>query len=197
MPPPRENFDRQYYDRYYENPHTRAQTPDDIRLLAGHVLHYLKYLDIPVKTALDLGCGIGIWRDALRSWDHNIRYVGVESSGYVCDKYGWTRGSITTFKSRSKFDLIICQSVFQYLTSTDVDLALENMARLCRGALYLEIVTREDLEGNCEHTYTDSNIHIRSDAWYRRKIKPYFRNCGGGVFIPRDSDTVLYSLEYV
>ena len=194
--PPRHTFDHGYYDKYYENPRTRAVTPKDIRLLAGHVLHYLAYLHIPVRNALDLGCGIGLWRDALHAHDPGIRYVGVEASDYVCEKYGWTRGSITTFKSRTKFDLVICQSVFQYLPSSDVELALENMARLCRGALYLEIVTREDLDANCEHGHTDSNIHVRSDAWYRRKIKPHFRNCGGGVFLPADSHTVLYSLEY-
>ena len=194
--PPRDSFDREYYDRYYENPRTRAVTPRDIAVLARHVLHYLAYLRIPVNSALDLGCGIGLWRGALHELDPGIHYVGVESSDYACGKYDWTRGDITTFKSRTKFDLVICQSVFQYLPSRSVDLAIENMARLCRGALYLEIVTREDLEANCEHSGTDPNIHVRSDAWYRRKIKPYFHNCGGGVFIPADSDTVLYSLEY-
>lgn len=196
MPVPRERFDRNYYNRYYESARTRAVTPADIELLARHVWHYLAYLNIRVRTALDLGCGIGLWRDALHSIDSRIRYAGVESSEYVCNKYGWSRASITSFRSRSRFDLVICQSVLQYLASPEVVPALQNMARLCRGALYLEIVTREDLAAHCEHAYTDSAIHVRSDAWYRRRIKPLFRNCGGGIFVPADSDTVLYSLEY-
>ena len=41
---------------------------------------------------------------------------------------------------------MICQSVFQYVPAAEVRRGLRNLAGLCRGAAYLEVVTREDWE---------------------------------------------------
>ena len=70
------------------------------------------------------------------------------------------------FQGRGQYDLILCQSVIQYLGDKEAETALANIARLCREA-----------------------------AWYRKVMGRYFRSAGGGLFLPKDSHAVLYELE--
>ena len=90
---------------------------------------------------------------------------------------------------------MICQSVLQYLDREEALSAVSNLARLCRGLLYLEALTREDWELHCNRKVTDGRVHLRPADWYRRALSRHFRPLGGGIFLPHDSDAVLYSLE--
>jgi trans-aconitate methyltransferase len=144
---------------------------------------------------LDLGCGFGRWRDALAAHHPRATYTGVESSEYLCEKFSWERGSVTDYRGRGQYDLVICQGVLQYVDGAGVHRAVANLARLCRGALYLEIATRGDLQKNTDRTATDANVYARSAEWYRRIVERHFRGIGGGVFLPKDSPVVLYELE--
>jgi len=192
---PRTSFDHEYYERFYRDPETRAFERSDTESLVLSVMYCLRRLGVPVRTVLDVGCGLGLWKQPLGRYDPRIRYTGVETSLYLRRKYGWKSGSITTFKSSRKYDLVICQSVLQYLPARDARAALRNLASLCAGAMYLEIVTKEDWEENCDRRSTDGHIYLRTAAWYRKEILKYFTSCGGGVFLPNDSPVVLYELE--
>ncbi len=190
-------FEKSYYKRFYINPETRAVDEADITLLVNHICSYLRYLRIPVKSTIDMGCGLGLWKRPLERQFPGIRYTGVDSSAELCKQYGWKRGSLTSYRATKQSDLVICQSVLQYLPAKEVRPAIANLHSLCKGAMYLEIVTREDWEENCDQTRTDGDIHLRSALWYRRIIEKHFTNCGGGLFIPEDSTTVLYELEHL
>jgi len=190
-----ERFDRAYYDRFYRDPRTRVYDPAEVRRLCAFVLCYLDHLDVGVRRVLDLGCGLGYWRDALAELRPNVRYVGVELSGYLCEKYGWEQGSIVDYRGRGAFDLVVCQGVLQYLSAPEAEQAIANLARLCRGALYLEVLTKEDWERNCDRSLTDGAVHRRPASWYRRRLARDFVNGGGGVFVQRETGVVLYELE--
>ena len=192
----RSSFGRAFYHRFYASPDTPAVEPYELELLVDHVLAYLRYLDLDVTRVLDLGCGLGLWQSFLKARLTSLDYTGVEMSDTLCRDLGWTHASLSEFKSRRKYDLIICQSVFQYIPGQEVTDGLRNMARLCRGAMYLEVVTREDWDRNCDQTATDGAIHLRSVSWYRKRIARYFVNCGGGLFVPRHASVVLYELEH-
>jgi trans-aconitate methyltransferase len=191
----RTDFDEAYYRRFYVDRRTRAQDPREVRRLAAFVFAYLEYLRVPVRRVLDLGCGFGRWRDALAAHHPRATYTGVESSEYLCEKFGWERGGVAEYRGRGQYDLVICQGVLQYVDEAGVHRAMANLARLCRGALYLEIATRGDLQKNTDRTATDANVYARSADWYRRIIERHFRGIGGGVFLPKDSPVVLYELE--
>jgi 2-polyprenyl-3-methyl-5-hydroxy-6-metoxy-1,4-benzoquinol methylase len=194
----RSTFDEAYYRRFYDNPRSAVISRADVERLAKFVLHYLAYLHISVRSVLDVGCGVGLWRDVLRSYDRNITYKGLEVSQYVCDKYGWTRGSILDFTSRRKYDLVVCQGVLPYLNETDVGAALRNLHKLVRGALYLEAVTKEDRKnGVIDMDKTDGRIYLRGAKWYRKRISRYFIGCGGGLFFPLDTHAALFELEKI
>ncbi|HKU42814.1 MAG TPA: class I SAM-dependent methyltransferase [Polyangiales bacterium] len=188
-------FDEAYYRRYYEDPKTRVASEADAKRLAQLLGAYLSYLDQPVRNVLDLGAGMGQMRAALRGEFPNASYLGVERSEYACRRFQLRQGSVVDFKARGRFDLVICKGVLQYLDKRDCERALANLAELCRGCLYLEALTREDWEENCDRTRTDGAVHLRPAKWYRERLRKRFRSAGAGVFVHERSPVVLYSLE--
>ena len=189
-------FDRRYYERFYLDPKTRVTDPTAIARLGDFVCTYLQYLPIEVSRALDLGCGIGHWRDVLRRHFPAASYQGVEVSDYLCEQFGWQRGSVVDYRSKARFDLVICQGVLPYLGAREAKRAIENLAALCRGALYLEAITSDDYEsGVIDKRRTDASMQLRRAAWYRRALAPHFVAAGGGVWVAKRAKVALYALE--
>jgi SAM-dependent methyltransferase len=192
----RREFDRAFFRRYYKTGSTAVISSDEVERRARFVLAYLAHLRIGVRSVLDAGCGTGMWKRALHRLDRSISYTGIEGSEYLCQRYGWIHGSIADFATRRRYDLVVCQDVMQYVDARDVERAIEVMARACRGALYFDVPTRDDIEdGLLDLRRTDRRIHVRSALWYRRRLRKHFVSAGGGVFLPRDSRTVLLALE--
>lgn len=190
-------FDREFFDRFYRRRATRASTPEEFRKLTRLVLAYLEYLEIEVRTVLDLGCGLGRWEDALTSHDPRIRYTGVDISAWACETYGWQQASVETFRSRDRYDLVICQDVLPYLDKDTLARAVDNIARHCRGAAYLQVVTREDWDKDVvDPTRTDGRMNRYEADWYRRTLGRHFLNCGAGIFVPIKSDVVIWEMEH-
>jgi len=195
-PTVRRNFDRAFFKRYYHDASTAVAHSGEALRRARFVLAYLDFLCVDVKNVLDAGCGVGLWRRALRRIDPSIAYTGIDTSEYLCQRYGWTRASITEFRSRQKFDLVICQDMLQYLDGSEVRRAVDSLARLCRGACYVDVPTREDVaERTLDLTRTDRRIHLRGVRFYRRLLDPHFVAAGGGVFIPRNARATILALE--
>lgn len=190
------SFDREYYARFYENPRTRVSDARQVQKLASFVCGYLGYLGIRVQRILDLGCGMGLWREPLARAFPRARYLGVEYSSYLCERLGWTQGSVVDFRAAKPFDLVVCQGVLPYLGTADARRALANLSNLCSGALYLEAVTREDAEsGVLDTERTDPGMHLRPRSFYARALAPNFTAVGGGVFVARSAEVPLYALE--
>lgn len=195
MSPSAFSFDEVYYQKFYRDRRTRVADRETCALLANFVFSYLDYLRLPVERVLDIGCGTGLWRREVRQRYPGAVYVGVERSEYACRKYGWEQGSVIDYRPTEDFDLVICQGVFQYLDDTEAEAALDNLPRLAPNALYLEILTAEDWERNCNREVTDGQVYLRSAAWYRKRLRRHFRSCGGGLFLAKGSPAVLYELE--
>lgn len=191
----RSRFDEAFFRRYYLERAARAHDARVQRRLAAFVFSYLDYLEVPVRRVLDLGCGLGLWRRELAARHPRATYTGVEASDYLCQTFGWEQGTVAGYRGRGQYDLVICQSVLQYVDDADVRRSIANLARLCRGALYLEIPTRRDWEEHCDREGSDGRIRLRGGQWYRRAIGKQFRSAGGGVFLPNESESVLLELE--
>jgi SAM-dependent methyltransferase len=188
-------FDANYYARYYRSAGTRVTEATDTARLVRYIGSYLKHIGQPVRNVLDLGCGLGQLQKPLRAEFPQARYVGVERSEYLCERYGFRQGSVVDFSSRSRFDLIICKGVLQYLTAREAESALRNLSELCRGCLYLEALTREDWQENCDQRRTDGAVYLRPASFYRRRLRGSFSSAGGGIFVHERSVAVLYALE--
>ena len=83
----------------------------------------------------------------------------------------------------------------QYLSAREAELAIANLAKVCRGALYFLALTKEDWAENCDQTRTDGAVHLRSVKWYAERLNRDFRNAGGGLFIARRAGVVSYALH--
>lgn len=192
----RREFDETYYTRYYFDADTRVAEPAYYDNLARFIGAYSGLLSVGVRSILDLGCGTGTFQKPLLKRFPKARYCGVDVSAYACELYGWERGSVVDYAD-DPFDLVICHDVLQYLGTGEAKRAMRNLDVLCNGMLYFSVLTTEDWEKNCDQSRTDSNVALRSAEWYRSRLKPFFRNLGGGAYLSRKCDIALYALEHL
>ena len=188
-------FDEAFFERYYGDPETRVADDSDAERLAALIAGIVDYTEIRVRRILDAGCGVGLLRAPLLARFPQATYTGLEYSEFLCRKFGWEQGSLADFESRTPFDLVVCHDVLQYLDDREAAQAITNLAKWCRGALYLEALTSLDWRQNVDRSRTDGNVHLRSGAWYRAQLDKHFKACGGGVFCSRRAGVALFELE--
>ena len=155
-------FDEAYYQRFYFDKKTSVIDPEHAKRLGTFVCSYLSYLRVPVQRVRDVGCGIGLWREAVQQHFPGVQYQGVEFSPYLCERYGWEQGSVVDWQpqDRQPFDLVICQGVLPYLNPGDLKKALNNLGSLSRGGLYIEAVAKEDYERDIiDEDLTDARLY--------------------------------------
>ncbi len=190
-------FNREYYRRYYLDPRTAVNTRDDMRRLARLIAAYLAYLELPVRRILDAGCGCGWLRAPFRRLLPSATYTGLEYSDYLCQRHGWTQGSLDRFASPKPFQLIVCNGVLQYLADRAAARALRNLARLSDGVLYFNALTLEDWRSNADRQRTDGNVHLRPARWYRARLRRSFVEIGAGLWLRRGLGVPIWRLEHV
>jgi 2-polyprenyl-3-methyl-5-hydroxy-6-metoxy-1,4-benzoquinol methylase len=188
-------FGAAYFRKYYYNAATRVTTTAEMRRRAELITAILRHARIPVRSILDAGCGIGLLHKAFASALPRARYVGLESSAYLCTRYGWTRGSLVDFAARAPSDLVICYDVLQYLDDRDAARAIANLAKLTGAALYVSALTREDWRANCDRSRTDRAVHLRPGEWYRRRLRRHFNYLGFGVWLRKGVTAILWDME--
>jgi hypothetical protein len=189
-------FDRQYYQRFYYNTRTAVNTRGDMQRLARFIAAYLRYLELPVRRILDAGCGCGWLRAPFGRLLPEATYTGLEYSEYLCNRHGWTQGSIDSFRSARRFELITCNGVLQYLDDRSAARALANLGRLSSGVLYFNALTAEDWRHIADRALTDGDVHIRDAGWYRTRLRRSFIEIGGGLWVRRGAGVALWSLEH-
>lgn len=168
------DYDRSYFDRWYRDPKHRVATSADVARKAALVVSIAEsLLQRRVRSVLDVGCGEGPWRLALKKLRPSIRYTGVDASPYVVDRFGTARniklgtfGQLGALRLRGAFDLIVCCDVLQYITIKDLAPGLRAIAARLGGVTYLEAYTTADaIEGDRRAW------HHRSPAEYRRAFR--------------------------
>jgi len=187
-------FDEAYYHRFYGDPRTRAASPAEQQRQARFIATYLRYLQVPVERILDVGCGLGRLLRQLEKAFPRAECMGVEVSSYLCDTYGWQCGDAQTYSDERPFDLVICSDVLGYLNKSDCARAVRNLSRLSRAALYLNVLTTEDLD-ICDPQHTDMNQKLRPVAWYRNHIDRHFVSVGGGLFMKKPLEYPVWHIE--
>ena len=188
-------FGAAYFDRFYESKTTRVYGEREVRRLARGVTGMIGWLGGDLHSVLDVGAGSGLWRDWFAARRPSVRYRSTDTSAYACERYGHERRDIARWRARQQFDLVVCQGVLQYLPDDDAESALENIAAMCRGFLYLEVVTQRDLRDACDTQRTDVEVHARTGAWYRARLRKHFTMLGCGLHYKKDGPLVFYELE--
>jgi hypothetical protein len=188
-------FGAEYFDRFYESKATRVYGKREISRLARGVTGMIGWLGGDLRSVLDVGAGAGLWRDWFAAHKKDVRYRSTDVSPYACERYGHEQRDIARWQARERFDLVVCQGVLQYLGDEDADRALENMAAMCRGFLYLEVLTARDLVEVCDRSRTDLAVHARPGSWYRARLRKHFTTVGCGLHYRKGGGLVFYELE--
>jgi SAM-dependent methyltransferase len=186
---------KQFYDRYYRNRRTRVVTPGEMTRRAELIVAFVRHVELPVRRILDAGCGLGLMRAPLLHGLPAARYTGLETSGYLCERYGWELGSIADWRPRRPFDLVVCYDVLQYLDTREAAAAMRALGRLCTGVLHFSALTLEDWREHCDRRRTDRAVHLRTADWYRARLRTDFVNAGSGMFVRRDAGLHLWTLD--
>jgi SAM-dependent methyltransferase len=193
--PPANNFTAAYFQKFYLNAATRVVTAAEMRSRAALIAGALRQCQIPVRSILDAGCGIGLLKQPFKKLLPRARYVGLEASEYLCGRYGWIRGSVVDFAPPTPADLLICYDVLQYLPDREAARAIVNFRRLTRAALYVSALTTQDWRENCDRSRTDRAVHLRSGAWYRQRLSKSFRYVGFGIWVRKNVTAILWQME--
>jgi SAM-dependent methyltransferase len=192
---PANNFNAAYFRKFYLNASTRVVTAAEMRSRAALIAGVLRQCQIPIRSILDAGCGMGLMRKPFEELLPRARYEGLEASQYLCGRFGWVQGSLTDFAPRKPFDLVVCYDVLQYLSDLEAARAIVNLGKLSRAALYVSALTTEDWRENCDRSRTDGAVHLRSGAWYRRRLNKSFRYVGFGIWVRKNVTAILWEME--
>jgi SAM-dependent methyltransferase len=188
-------FDEAYYHRFYEDPKTRVITAEEHDALAQFVFSFARYNKVEIKSVLDIGAGVGLWKRWIEKNVKGVAYVGTEVSQAMIKQHGYMHRDIARWRDRKKHDLIVCQGVLQYLPDPDVAPAVANIAAMSRGLVYMEVTTRADLRERCDTVRTDGDIFVRNGSYYRGILNKHLINVGCGLWWPKDRELPFYELE--
>jgi len=117
-PPPANNFGADYFRRFYLDPKTRVVTRAEMRSRAAVIASILGHIQIPVRRILDAGCGLGLLRGPLADLYPRARYSGLESSPYLCERFGWILGGLLVSRQVSPpipSPFMLCKSLLAQL----------------------------------------------------------------------------------
>jgi len=140
-----------------------------------------------VRNALDIGCGEGLWRAALRHERPHLAYTGIDSSAYAARRFGARRNirqgdiaSLDALAIRGSFDVVLCNDVLHYVATPALRSGMRAIASKLRGVAYLGLFTSaDDVEGDMK------TFLKRPPSFYRREFeRAGLRSVGMHCWIP-------------
>ncbi len=164
MSVPADRYDQAYFDRWYRE--DSFGDPGRLERKVRYAVGSAEYvLDRPIRSVLDVGCGEGSWRAAVRRLRPDAGYLGVDPSEYAVRRFGQRRnlrrGEIVELASMDfsgidlgpaqTFDLVVCSDVMGYVPDREVTPGLCAISALLGGVALIEVFTSEDdFEGDVE-----------------------------------------------
>lgn len=169
-------YDRDYFERWYRDPALRREAIGGAARLARKVALAVAtaeyWLERPLRSVLDIGCGEGAWQPVLKKLRPKVSYLGFDASEYAVARFGRRRnlhraafGDFALLRPCPPADLLVCSDVLHYLDAREFDAGLPGLAALCDGVAFLETFTRSDaIEGDT------AGFRRRPAAFYRERF---------------------------
>lgn len=178
-------YDQAYFSRWYQ-PGGRGSPAMLRRKVAMAVATAEYYLERPIRSVIDIGCGEGVWRAPLLKLRPGLRYQGVDASEYAVRRYGRARnialarfGQLAELRFGAPADLLICSDVLHYVPDAELRRGLAGFGELCDGVAFIEVYTKDD------HIVGDFEGFLpRSAQWYRHRFNTAgLRACGSHLYL--------------
>lgn len=182
-----DRYDKAYFDKWYRDPAHRVSTPAMTRRKAALAVAMAEYyLQRPVRTVLDVGCGEGQWQPVLARLRPGIRYTGVDPSAYAVKRHGARRnllcgsfGGLDALPLAPAYDLIVCSNVLYYVPADELALGVHAIAERLGGIAFLEAYSSD--EGLTGDT---SAMETRDADFYRRLFRDAgLVSCGSHCYV--------------
>ena len=187
-----QRFDGGYYNRFYGA--DGAHDAHRIGHLATAVHGMAAWWGVNISTVLDVGAGMGMWRDWYREQHPEVRVRSTDVSPHACATWGHELRDIATWRPRTRFDLVVCHSVLQYISDGALPKAVANLVAATGTVLYLEVPTERDMREVIDPARTDLQVYLRSGDHYRTLLSKHLQQAGAGVWV-RPEVVPLYELE--
>jgi SAM-dependent methyltransferase len=163
----------------------------DSRPSATRVLETLLPLLPPVRSAIDLGCGVGTWLAALR--DLGVQNVlGIEGpwvdpSAVVIPPAQFQAGDVLTVSFPQRFDLAISLEVGEHLPATESDRYVSQLTQASDTILFSAAIPGQGGVGHVNEQWPDYwvakfaaqgyAVHdvLRPSLWKDRQVAAHYR----------------------
>jgi SAM-dependent methyltransferase len=190
-------YDAAYFRRWYRGAQATPRA-DLARKVAMAVAIAEFYLQRPIRSVLDVGCGEAAWRAPLLKLRPRLRYQGVDSSEYAVARYGRSRNiALATFGQMGQLrfgepaDLLVCSDVIHYVPTPELRRGLSGFEELCDGVAFLELYARgDDIRGD------KLGFIARPAVSYRRWFRDAgFVACGSHAYLSPNLHANAVALE--
>jgi ubiquinone/menaquinone biosynthesis C-methylase UbiE len=128
------------------------------------------------QTYLDVGCGRGEMLDAVESNGGIV--TGIETVPALCDGKRVIHGDgcALPFEDNA-FDYVSCYDVLEHIPRTEDDLILNELARVCRGIVFISTNDRPSfLSDPVTQEKIDLHINKRPQSDWHRKVTAVWNN---------------------
>jgi SAM-dependent methyltransferase len=193
-------YDKHYFDHWYRDPRARVSTRESLERKVRMAISVTEFLlGRPITSVVDVGCGEAPWLAVLRRLRPSVRYIGVDSSDYVLERYGRTRnirrgelGTLGALRLPRRVDLVVCADVLQYVEDRDIVRGLRAIRQILGGVAYIEaFTTADDMEGD------DEDWHNRTARDYARFFRAArLTQCGPNCFLAVDTIDNLNDFDH-
>lgn len=190
-------YDDAYFQRWYRG-RGMAAGASLARKVAMAVAIAEFYLERPIRSVLDVGCGEAPWRAPLLKLRPRLHYQGVDSSEYAVARYGRSRnialasfGQLGELRFGQPVDLLVCSDVIHYVPTAELKRGLAGFAEHCDGVAFLELYARDDDIAGDKHGFLP-----RSAAAYRKWFaQAGFIACGSHAYLSENLHANAVALE--
>ena len=190
-------YDAAYFRRWYRGPRATPRA-ELARKVAMAVAIAEFYLQRPIRSVLDVGCGEAAWRAPLMKLRPRLDYMGLDSSEYAVARYGRSRnialasfGQLEQLRFGEPADLLVCSDVIHYVPTAELRRGLSGFEELCDGVAFLELYARgDDIRGD------HAGFLSRPAASYRRWFaEAGFTACGSHAYLSPNLRANAVALE--
>ncbi len=193
----KKTYDAAYFERWYRDAGVAGRA-GLARKVAMAVAIAEFYLERPIRSVLDVGCGEAPWRAALLKLRPRLHYQGVDSSEYVVARYGRacnialaSFGQLGELRFGAPADLLVCSDVIHYVPTPELKRGLSGFAEHCDGVAFLELYARgDDIAGDKRGFLPRRASSYRK--WFR---EAGFLPCGSHAYLSENLHANAVALE--